>query len=60
MKTKGGSLSRKLSIPIFICFAVFGAGIILAVNMMTFQTSIAIFQKELSQKEEIRDKLPSR
>ncbi|MDR2518514.1 MAG: methyl-accepting chemotaxis protein [Spirochaetaceae bacterium] len=52
MKTKG-SLSIKLSIPIFICFAVFGAGIILAVNMMTFQTSIAIFRKELSRKDDL-------
>jgi methyl-accepting chemotaxis protein len=52
MKPKG-SLSVKLSIPIFICFAVFGAGIVYAVNMMTFQTSIAVFKKELAQKDDL-------
>ncbi|MDR0563286.1 MAG: methyl-accepting chemotaxis protein [Spirochaetaceae bacterium] len=39
-------------IPILICFAVFGSGIVIAINAMTIHTSTVLFKKELTQKEE--------
>jgi methyl-accepting chemotaxis protein len=46
-----GSLSVKMLIPIFICFSLFGTGIVLTINSMTIHISTKIFRKDLTQKE---------
>jgi methyl-accepting chemotaxis protein len=53
MKKRKVSIGVKLLIPIFLCFVVFGASLMVTINLLTRSTSTATFKEGINQKDNL-------
>jgi methyl-accepting chemotaxis protein len=53
MKKRNISIGIKLLIPIFLCFILFGAALMLTINLLTTSTSTATFKDGVNQKDNL-------
>jgi methyl-accepting chemotaxis protein len=49
----GSSIGVKLLIPIFLCFVIFGASLMVTINLLTRSTSTATFKEGINQKDNL-------
>jgi methyl-accepting chemotaxis protein len=53
MKKKMVSIEIKLLIPIFLCFSIFGASLMVTINLLTRSASAETFKEGLNQKDDL-------
>jgi methyl-accepting chemotaxis protein len=53
MNQRGVSIGTKLLIPILLCFIVFGAALMVTINLLTRSTSAATFKEGINQKDNL-------
>jgi methyl-accepting chemotaxis protein len=53
MKKRMVSIGIKLLIPVFLCFVVFGASLMVTINLLTRSTSAATFKEGIHQKDNL-------
>ncbi|MDR0720396.1 MAG: hypothetical protein LBF78_12235, partial [Treponema sp.] len=53
MKRRMVSIGIKLLIPIFLCFVIFGASLMVTINLLTRSTSAATFKEGIDQKDNL-------